>query len=308
MYYQPWPSPGQTSSFIPPTPTPLILQPSSEVISYDHSRYGMVILTILSLTEVVVPHLSAYCPLAAGMLYLYCSFPFLYWALVSRYPEGWTPTMAPWYDTTPSHDIQSPKHWHPSSGIDSQATANKTKAFDYYPPPDAPFGPMHFTEYPHNSNHKPWTLKDLQWYTFPNAPKDPYQIVCDGRRINIYPLILNRKYNNPVTYLIPMEPPLTPKPTISTPPTSDTAGQSSQFLGVLYLAPTGLIDSALSVVRPWAVAGKALSYLVKLGPIIWWAMLVPASTPPSPAGALQYSWYPDTVVGLCWILDGWILL
>ncbi|KAJ9065427.1 hypothetical protein DSO57_1019754, partial [Entomophthora muscae] len=30
----------------------------------------MVILTVLSLPEVVVPHLSAYCPIAAGMLYL----------------------------------------------------------------------------------------------------------------------------------------------------------------------------------------------------------------------------------------------
>ncbi|KAJ9072628.1 hypothetical protein DSO57_1025534 [Entomophthora muscae] len=42
------------------------------------------------------------------------------------------------------------------------------------------------------------------------------------------------------------------------------------------------------------MAGKALSYLVKLGPIIWWAMPVPALTPLSPAGAPQYSWYPDT--------------
>ncbi|KAJ9090431.1 hypothetical protein DSO57_1002739 [Entomophthora muscae] len=82
-----------------------------------------------------------------------------------------------------------------------------------------------------------------------------------------------------------MEPPLTPKPTISTPPTSDATGQSSQFLGVLYLALTGLIDSAFPAAGPWAVARKALSYLVNLGLIIWWAMSVPASTPPSPAGA-----------------------
>ncbi|KAJ9085604.1 hypothetical protein DSO57_1012402 [Entomophthora muscae] len=82
-----------------------------------------------------------------------------------------------------------------------------------------------------------------------------------------------------------MEPPLTPKPTISTPLTSDATGQSSQFLGVLYLALTGLIDSALPAAGPWAVAGKVLSYLVKLVPIIWWAMPVPASTPLSPAGA-----------------------
>ncbi|KAJ9056543.1 hypothetical protein DSO57_1031992 [Entomophthora muscae] len=49
---------------------------------------------------------------------------------------------------------------------------------------------------------------------------------------------------------------------------------------------TGLIDSALPAAGHWAVAGKALSYLVKLGPIIWWTMPVPASTSPSHAEAL----------------------
>ncbi|KAJ9064546.1 hypothetical protein DSO57_1029475 [Entomophthora muscae] len=93
-----------------------------------------------------------------------------------------------------------------------------------------------------------------------------------------------------------MEPPPTPKLTIATPPTSDATGQSSQFLRVLYLALTGLIDSVLPTAGPWAVAGKALSYLVKLGPIIWWAMLAPALTPPSLSGAPRYSWYPDTIL------------
>ncbi|KAJ9090213.1 hypothetical protein DSO57_1004791 [Entomophthora muscae] len=102
MDYQPGPSPGRASRFIHPPPN---LQSSAEVIPYDHSRYRMVILIILSLAEVVVSHLSAYHLLAAGMLYLSRSLPFLYWALVSQYPEGWTPTMAPWYGTTPSHDI-----------------------------------------------------------------------------------------------------------------------------------------------------------------------------------------------------------
>ncbi|KAJ9068102.1 hypothetical protein DSO57_1032016 [Entomophthora muscae] len=107
MGYQPGSSPGQTSNYIPPTPPP-IPQPSAEFITYDHNRYGMLILTILSLAEVVVPHLGAYRPLAAGMLYLSHSLPFLYWALVLQYPEGWTPPMLPWYDTTPGHDTFSP--------------------------------------------------------------------------------------------------------------------------------------------------------------------------------------------------------
>ncbi|KAJ9084785.1 hypothetical protein DSO57_1020727 [Entomophthora muscae] len=189
--------------------------------------------------------------------------------------------------------LHTPKRQHPSAGIDSQTPVDKPKAFDYYCPPNTPFGPVHFTEYPPNPDHKPWTLEDLQWYTCPNTPKESYQIVCDSKAITIYPLIFNGKYNNPAAYLVPMEPPLTPKPTISTPPTSDAIAQSSQFLGVLYLALTGLIDSVLPAAGPWAMAWKALSYLVKLGPIIWWAMPVPASTPLLPAGAPRYSWYPE---------------
>ncbi|KAJ9050511.1 hypothetical protein DSO57_1013751 [Entomophthora muscae] len=189
--------------------------------------------------------------------------------------------------------LHTPKRQYPPTGIDIQTPVDKTKAFDYYCPPIAPFGPVYFTEYPANPDHKPWTLEDLQWYTRPNAPKKPYQIVCDGKAITIYPLIFNEKYNNPAAYLVPMEPPPTPSPIISIPFTSDATGQSSQFLEVLYLALTGLIDSALPAAGPWAVAGKALSYLVRLGPIIWWVMPVPASTPPSPAGAPGYFWYPD---------------
>ncbi|KAJ9064315.1 hypothetical protein DSO57_1031967 [Entomophthora muscae] len=188
--------------------------------------------------------------------------------------------------------LHTPKCQYPSTGIDSQTPVDKPEASNYYCPPNTPFGPVHFTEYPANPDHKPCTLEYLQWYNRPNTPKEPYQIFCDGKTITIYPLIFNGKYNNPAAYLVPMELPLTPKPTIST-PTYDATGQSSQFLGVLYLVLTGLIGSALPAAGPWAVAVKALSYLVKLGPVIWWAMSVPALTPPSPAGAPRYSWYPD---------------
>ncbi|KAJ9064420.1 hypothetical protein DSO57_1030822, partial [Entomophthora muscae] len=65
-----------------------------------------------------------------------------------------------------------------------------------------------------------------------------------------------------------------------TPLTSNATGQCSKFLEVLYLALTGLIDSALPAAGPWAVAGKAIFYLVKLSLIIWWAMPMLASAPP----------------------------
>ncbi|KAJ9080955.1 hypothetical protein DSO57_1019488 [Entomophthora muscae] len=97
MDYQPGPDPGMAG--IPyDAPAPPIPQP------YNHSRAGMVILTILSLAKVVIPNLGAYRPIAAGLFYLTQSAPFLYWALVTCYPDGLHPPLMPWYMTAPSHD------------------------------------------------------------------------------------------------------------------------------------------------------------------------------------------------------------
>ncbi|KAJ9084831.1 hypothetical protein DSO57_1020140 [Entomophthora muscae] len=103
--------------------------------------------------------------------------------------------------------LHTPQFQYPSTGIDSQTPVDKTKAFDYYCPPNAPFGPVHFNEYPANLDHKPWTLEDLQWFTLPNAPKEPYQILCDSKAITIHLLIFKGKYNDPSAYLVSMKPP-----------------------------------------------------------------------------------------------------
>ncbi|KAJ9073767.1 hypothetical protein DSO57_1012761 [Entomophthora muscae] len=100
MDYQPGPDPGMTG--IPyGSPAPPIPQP------YDHNRAGIVILTILSLAKVDIPNLGAYCPLAAGLLYLTCSAPFLYWTLVTCYPDGLSSPLMPWYMTATGHDRYS---------------------------------------------------------------------------------------------------------------------------------------------------------------------------------------------------------
>ncbi|KAJ9050905.1 hypothetical protein DSO57_1009762 [Entomophthora muscae] len=78
-------------------PFPPIPQPN------DHSRAGMAILTILSLAKVVIPNLGAYRPLAVGLLYLTCSAPFLYWALVTRYLDGLSSPLMPWYMAASGH-------------------------------------------------------------------------------------------------------------------------------------------------------------------------------------------------------------
>ncbi|KAJ9048821.1 hypothetical protein DSO57_1030781 [Entomophthora muscae] len=97
MDYQSGPDPGMTG-ILYNSPAPPIPQP------YNHSRAEMVILTILSLDKFVIPNLGAYRPLAVGLLYLTCSAPFLYWALVTCYLDGLRSPSMPWYMTAPGHD------------------------------------------------------------------------------------------------------------------------------------------------------------------------------------------------------------
>ncbi|KAJ9053240.1 hypothetical protein DSO57_1026186 [Entomophthora muscae] len=99
MDYQPGPDPGMTG--IPyDSPAPPIPQP------YNHSRAGMVILTVLSLSKVVIPNLGAYRPLAAGLLYLTYLAPFLYWALVIYYLDRLSSPSMPWYMKASGHDTK----------------------------------------------------------------------------------------------------------------------------------------------------------------------------------------------------------
>ncbi|KAJ9049392.1 hypothetical protein DSO57_1025127 [Entomophthora muscae] len=70
---------------------------------------------------------------------------------------------------------------------------------------------------------------------------------------------------------------------------------STQIFGVMYITLTGLIDYMVPVSKPWEVLGKLLSYIVKLAPILWWALpagpvgRLPASSQEPPTG-----WIPDT--------------
>ncbi|KAJ9051335.1 hypothetical protein DSO57_1005623 [Entomophthora muscae] len=90
-----------------------------------------------------------------------------------------------------------------------------------------------------------------------------------------------------------MVPLLIPKSTASALPTPNATGQRSQFLGVLYVEHTSVIDSAFPAAGSWSVVGKAFSCLIKSGPIFWWAMPVPASVPSSPDDAVQYTGIPS---------------
>ncbi|KAJ9052725.1 hypothetical protein DSO57_1031413 [Entomophthora muscae] len=92
-----------------------------------------------------------------------------------------------------------------------------------------------------------------------------------------------------------MTPPLTPRPNRPQESVATDESTSTQIFGVMYITLTGLIDSMVPTSKPWAILGKLLSYIVKLAPILWWALPAglaggqPASPQEPPTG-----WIPDS--------------
>ncbi|KAJ9052429.1 hypothetical protein DSO57_1034168 [Entomophthora muscae] len=90
-----------------------------------------------------------------------------------------------------------------------------------------------------------------------------------------------------------MTPPLTPRPDRPLEPTA-TETTSTQLFEVLYITLTGLVDSVVPNSGPWSLLSQSLSYIIKLAPILWWALPASSTTPhPKPPNASTYDWLPD---------------
>ncbi|KAJ9063977.1 hypothetical protein DSO57_1035232 [Entomophthora muscae] len=96
-----------------------------------------------------------------------------------------------------------------------------------------------------------------------------------------------------------MTPPLTPRPNCPQESVAANGSTSTQIFGVMYITLTGLIYFMVPASRPWALLGKLLSYIVKLAPILWWALPAgPTGRPPESSQEPPTGWIPDTIAGL----------
>ncbi|KAJ9054817.1 hypothetical protein DSO57_1010231 [Entomophthora muscae] len=96
------------------------------------------------------------------------------------------------------------------------------------------------------------------------------------------------------TYFVPMTPSLTPRPYCPLEPTATAKTTYTQLFGVLYITLTGLMDSVILNSGPWSLLGQSVSYIIKLAPILWWALPVSLTVPrPEPPNASTYDWLPD---------------
>ncbi|KAJ9053466.1 hypothetical protein DSO57_1023979 [Entomophthora muscae] len=93
-----------------------------------------------------------------------------------------------------------------------------------------------------------------------------------------------------------MEAPLTLKPDNLHPTPGLSPPTANQYAGIAYITLAGLVDTMVPAAGPWALVGQSASYLIKLAPLLWWAlpsfqMSKLAAEANSPSPGMQY---PDT--------------
>ncbi|KAJ9083905.1 hypothetical protein DSO57_1029834 [Entomophthora muscae] len=189
--------------------------------------------------------------------------------------------------------LQSASHGSAPHTHQPQETADQLH--DLYCPPGAPYSPVHFTKYPPNPAYLEFTLEEILIHDPEARTRETETVYREGTKITITPLLFRDKCNYLPTYLVPMTLSLTLWPNRLQESVTTNESTSTQIFGVMYITLTGLIDSMVPASRPWALLGKLLSYIIKLAPILWWAL------PAGPAGCLPASsqepptgWIPDT--------------
>ncbi|KAJ9087542.1 hypothetical protein DSO57_1032121 [Entomophthora muscae] len=198
--------------------------------------------------------------------------------------------------------------------VDHQATApsgdqpaDPTQAL--YHLPGAPFRPVHFTKYPPNLAYVGYNLETILIADPLASTRETEYIGREGKWYKRPPRLFKDKYNYLPAYFVPMTPPLTPRPDhpIKTPTAAET--MSTQLFGVLYITLTGMVDFMVPTSGPWSLLGRSMSYIIKLAPILWWALPASLVQPhPKPPNASTYAWLPDRLQSLCIAKKGTYLL
>ncbi|KAJ9057580.1 hypothetical protein DSO57_1021269 [Entomophthora muscae] len=94
-----------------------------------------------------------------------------------------------------------------------------------------------------------------------------------------------------------MEPPVTPKPMPASSPDLPT-NHISKLFGIVYITLTGVVDTIVLAAGQWSWLGKSASYLLKLAPLLWWALPAKnlAQVTSKTGGPPTQEWVPDSMV------------
>ncbi|KAJ9082209.1 hypothetical protein DSO57_1006654 [Entomophthora muscae] len=180
-------------------------------------------------------------------------------------------SMADWFENYCTLGHQEVAHHHSCNKSTScssiphtqqpQETTNQSPKL--YCPPGAPFGPLHFTEYPPNPAYLEFTLEEILIYNPEARTRETKTIGREGTKVIIPPLLFCNKYNYLPTYLVPMTPSLTLWSNCLQESIATNEFTSTHIFGMMYITLTGLINSMMPASSPWALLGKFLYYIIK---------------------------------------------
>ncbi|KAJ9065544.1 hypothetical protein DSO57_1018405 [Entomophthora muscae] len=94
-----------------------------------------------------------------------------------------------------------------------------------------------------------------------------------------------------------MEPPVTPKPMPAS-AAEHPLDHTNKLFGIVYITFMGVIDTIVPAAGLWLWVGKSMFYLIKLAPILWWALPTQSTTRqfPNTSKAANQGWFPDKQV------------
>ncbi|KAJ9075933.1 hypothetical protein DSO57_1030921 [Entomophthora muscae] len=162
--------------------------------------------------------------------------------------------------------------------------------------PGAPFGPVHFTEYPLKPEYKDYTANYIlaQYLLARTTKLTRYN--QEGPWYVTKPCLFRDKYNFLLSYQMDMEPPVNPKPM----PASAAKlplDHTNKLFGIVYITLTGVIDTIVPATGLWLWVGKSMSYLIKLAQILWWALPTQSATCqfPNTSKLANQGWFPENI-------------
>ncbi|KAJ9060689.1 hypothetical protein DSO57_1028202 [Entomophthora muscae] len=87
---------------------------------------------------------------------------------------------------------------------------------------------------------------------------------------------------------------------------------TNKLFGTVSINLMGVIDTIVPAAGPWSWVGKSMSYLIKLEPILWWALPTQSATCqfPNASKPANQGWFPEsqpwlhTLVADCYVVDG----
>ncbi|KAJ9050842.1 hypothetical protein DSO57_1010393 [Entomophthora muscae] len=142
----------------------------------------------------------------------------------------------------------------------------------FYCLPRAPFGPLHFSDYPIKTEYKKLTLDNIICFDRLVQQRTSQTVFYKGAWYKHPAVLFCKKYNYLPSFQTDMKALPTSKPDCLSPSPDPSPLITSQYAGIAYITLAGLVDTMVPSTRPWALVDQLASYLIKLAPLLWWAL------------------------------------